>query len=62
MAASAAWASASARSPIRSDVDELDDEAFAALEGVECWIVDALRHTPHPSHAHLARPWNGSRG
>jgi phosphoribosyl 1,2-cyclic phosphate phosphodiesterase len=37
------------------DVDALDDEAFAALEGVECWIVDALRHTPHPSHAHVAR-------
>jgi phosphoribosyl 1,2-cyclic phosphate phosphodiesterase len=38
-----------------SDVDGLDDEAFAALAGVECWIVDALRYTPHPSHAHLAR-------
>lgn len=37
------------------DVDRLDEAAFAALEGVECWIVDALRHTPHPSHAHLAR-------
>ena len=37
------------------DVDALDEAAFAALEGVECWIVDALRHTPHPSHAHLAR-------
>jgi phosphoribosyl 1,2-cyclic phosphate phosphodiesterase len=37
------------------DVDGLDDEAFAALEGVECWIVDALRYAPHPSHAHLAR-------
>lgn len=37
------------------DVDGLDDEAFAALEGVQCWIVDALRHTPHPSHAHLER-------
>jgi phosphoribosyl 1,2-cyclic phosphate phosphodiesterase len=35
------------------DVDGLDDAAFAALAGVECWIVDALRHTPHPSHAHL---------
>ncbi len=34
-----------------SDVAQLDDEAFAALEGVECWIVDALRHTPHPTHA-----------
>ena len=37
------------------DADHLDEAAFAALEGVDCWIVDALRHTPHPSHAHLAR-------
>ena len=37
------------------DVDALDEAAFKALEGVECWIVDALRHAPHPSHAHLAR-------
>ena len=38
-----------------SDVDQLDEAAFAALHGVECWIVDALRRKPHPSHAHLAR-------
>lgn len=38
-----------------SDVNGLDDAAFAALEGVECWIVDTLRYTPHPSHAHLAQ-------
>ena len=37
------------------DVDGLDEEAFAALDGVDCWIVDALRRTPHPSHAHLSR-------
>lgn len=37
------------------DVDALDDTAFAALDGVACWIVDALRHRPHPSHAHLDR-------
>ncbi|MEO8300222.1 MAG: MBL fold metallo-hydrolase [Rhizomicrobium sp.] len=37
------------------DADGLDEDAFSALAGVECWIVDALRHTPHPSHAHLAR-------
>jgi phosphoribosyl 1,2-cyclic phosphate phosphodiesterase len=37
------------------DVDGLDEEAFAALAGLDCWIVDALRHTPHPSHAHLSR-------
>ena len=38
-----------------SDVDALDDAAVAALEGVDVWIVDALRYTPHPSHAHVAR-------
>jgi phosphoribosyl 1,2-cyclic phosphate phosphodiesterase len=38
-----------------SDVDALDDAAFAALGGVECWIVDALRYVPHPSHAHVER-------
>jgi phosphoribosyl 1,2-cyclic phosphate phosphodiesterase len=37
------------------DVDGLDEDAFAALNGVDCWIVDALRYTPHPSHAHLSR-------
>ncbi len=40
------------------DVDELDADAFAALAGVECWIVDALRYKPHPSHAHLLRTLN----
>jgi len=36
-----------------SDVNELDEEAFAALRGVECWIVDALRYAPHPTHANV---------
>jgi phosphoribosyl 1,2-cyclic phosphate phosphodiesterase len=36
------------------DVSALDDAAFVVLEGVECWIVDTLRYTPHPSHAHVA--------
>ncbi len=38
-----------------SDVVNLDDAAFAALEGVECWIVDALRYRPHPTHSHLEK-------
>ena len=38
-----------------SDVLELDDDAFAALAGVEVWIVDALRYAPHPTHAHVER-------
>jgi len=38
-----------------SDVDALDDAAVAALEGVDVWIVDALRYTPHSSHSHVAQ-------
>jgi phosphoribosyl 1,2-cyclic phosphate phosphodiesterase len=37
-----------------SDVNGLDETAFAALDGVGCWIVDALRYKPHVSHAHVA--------
>jgi phosphoribosyl 1,2-cyclic phosphate phosphodiesterase len=36
-----------------SDVVDLDAAAFRALAGVKVWIVDALRYTPHPTHAHL---------
>ena len=35
------------------DVNGLPEEAFAALAGVEVWLVDCLRERPHPSHAHL---------
>ncbi len=38
-----------------TDLNGLDDNAFAVLEGVDTWIVDALRHEPHPTHAHLAQ-------
>lgn len=37
------------------DVDGLPAAALEALTGVEVLIVDALRHTPHPTHAHLER-------
>jgi phosphoribosyl 1,2-cyclic phosphate phosphodiesterase len=37
------------------DVDRLDQAALTALAGLDCWIVDALRHTPHPSHATVDR-------
>ncbi len=36
-----------------TDVVSLDEAAFAALEGLELWIVDCLRERPHPTHAHL---------
>jgi phosphoribosyl 1,2-cyclic phosphate phosphodiesterase len=38
-----------------SDVVDLDDAAFETLRGVECWIVDALRYRPHPTHAHVEK-------
>jgi phosphoribosyl 1,2-cyclic phosphate phosphodiesterase len=36
-----------------TDVTQLDEDAFAALAGVELWIVDCMRRAPHPSHSHL---------
>ncbi len=37
------------------DVSGLDQTALTSLEGLDLWIVDCLRETPHPSHAHLER-------
>ncbi len=36
-----------------SDVSALDDAALEAIRGAELWIVDALRWTRHPTHAHV---------
>jgi len=36
------------------DVKGLDASAKAIISNHPIWIVDALRQTPHPSHAHLA--------
>ncbi len=36
------------------DVSEMSEAAWAAVEGAECWVLDALRRKPHPTHAHLA--------
>jgi phosphoribosyl 1,2-cyclic phosphate phosphodiesterase len=38
-----------------TDVIRLDDAAFAALAGVEVWIVDCMRERPHVTHSHLAQ-------
>jgi len=35
------------------DVSEMSDEAWTAIKGADCWILDALRRAPHPSHSHL---------
>lgn len=38
-----------------TDVVRLEEAAFAALDGVEVWVVDCARiEPPHPVHAHLA--------
>ncbi|MEL7486753.1 MAG: MBL fold metallo-hydrolase [Pseudomonadota bacterium] len=36
-----------------SDVVGLPEESFDILDGVGTWIVDALQHKPHATHAHL---------
>lgn len=38
-----------------TDVTELDEAAFAALAGIELWVVDCMRREPHPTHSHLAK-------
>lgn len=38
-----------------TDVNDLPPEADAALQGLDVWIVDALRRHPHPTHSHLER-------
>ncbi len=38
-----------------TDVIDLDDAAFAALDGVEVWIVDCIRRAPHVTHSHLEK-------
>ncbi|MEM7746231.1 MAG: MBL fold metallo-hydrolase [Pseudomonadota bacterium] len=36
------------------DISAMSDAAWAALDGAECWITDALRYREHPSHANVA--------
>ena len=35
------------------DAVGIPEPAWPLLEGLQCWIVDALRRKPHPTHAHL---------
>ena len=35
------------------DVAHMPDAAWEHLRDLDCWVLDALRRTPHPSHAHL---------
>lgn len=36
-----------------NDVNGLPDATLAALTGLDLLVLDALRYTPHPTHAHL---------
>lgn len=38
-----------------TDVREMPESGFAALEGVDTWIVDCLQDEPNPAHSHLAQ-------
>jgi phosphoribosyl 1,2-cyclic phosphate phosphodiesterase len=35
------------------DVAEIYDQAWDSLRDLDYWVIDALRRTPHPTHAHL---------
>lgn len=37
------------------DVAEIPESSWPTLENLDVWILDALRRTPHPTHAHLER-------
>ena len=36
-----------------ADIKSLPDESVALMQGLDVWVVDALRKTPHPSHMNL---------
>jgi phosphoribosyl 1,2-cyclic phosphate phosphodiesterase len=38
-----------------TDVVNIPDESWAALENLDLWVVDALRWEPHPTHTHFDR-------
>ncbi len=35
------------------DVAEIPDAAWSKLQNLDCFVLDTLRRTPHPTHAHL---------
>lgn len=35
------------------DVVSIPEAAWPHLHGLDCWVLDALRRKPHPTHAHL---------
>jgi|SRR5579872_2570580 len=43
------------RAAYLTDVSEIPEESFELLKGLECVVLSALRHKPHPSHATLGQ-------
>lgn len=37
------------------DVAKIPDDVWPHLQNLDCWIVDALRREPHPTHSHLSQ-------
>ena len=37
------------------DVSAIPDACWPMMDNLRCWIVDALRRDPHPTHSHLAQ-------
>ncbi|GFE52404.1 phosphoribosyl 1,2-cyclic phosphodiesterase [Roseobacter cerasinus] len=37
------------------DVAQIPEAAWPLLDDLDCWIVDALRRAPHPTHSHLTQ-------
>ncbi|SHJ04148.1 phosphoribosyl 1,2-cyclic phosphate phosphodiesterase [Shimia gijangensis] len=35
------------------DVAEIYDDAWLQLQGLDCWVLDTLRRSPHPTHSHF---------
>ncbi|WP_417206951.1 MBL fold metallo-hydrolase [Antarctobacter sp.] len=36
------------------DVATIPEDVWPVLDNLDCWVLDALRRKPHPTHAHLA--------
>lgn len=37
------------------DVSDMPEDSWPAVRNLDCWILDALRYRPHPTHIHLEK-------